>query len=314
MNHTEETSNEKIIRLSIGYALWIISATMTVGLYLELADSSLLSIIIFLAVAITLECTKILLWRSHSGISRALGILLVLLSLFASFGESVVVLTESEQRTEESARARLSATPQYQTVLEDIKSYEMQISERLNRVAKYPANYYSLARQDLNAIDVLREEKTKSLQELRDLETASAENEGAHSMFPIVARFMHIDENWLRLIVSMVVALCIEVGAILLTKRDCIQSVNKTPRSKKIMRYPTVGHDHELTDIEKQFIKAAQDDSSYPFLCGRDKTAKKLGLSCYDAKKIVQALIDKGFVEVKQRRLLLIQAERTRIA
>lgn len=314
MNHTEETSNEKIIRLSVGYALWIISATMTVGLYLELADSSLLSIIIFLAVAISLECTKILLWRSHSGISRALGILLVLLSLFASFGESVVVLTESEQRTEESARARLSATPQYQTVLEDIKSYEMQISERLNRVAKYPANYYSLARQDLKAIDVLREEKTKALQELRDLETASAENEGSHSMFLIVARFMHIDENWLRLIVSMVVALCIEVGAILLTQRDSNQVDRKLPRSKEFEKYPAVGHEDPLTDIENRFLDAAQNDVSYPFLSGRDKTAKKLGISYYESKKIVQGLIKKGKIEVRQRRLMLAQPERTQSA
>jgi hypothetical protein len=62
------------------------------------------------------------------------------------------------------------------------------------------------------------------------------------------------------------------------------------------------------------FLKAAKEGADLPFLHGRDTTAKKLGISYAEAKRLVVKLIEDGRVVVEGKRLRLAPLERSELS
>lgn len=62
---------------------------------------------------------------------------------------------------------------------------------------------------------------------------------------------------------------------------------------------------YEAPGLLFKFYEALKEDSSLPFLHGRDKTAKKIGISSGQAKRIVANLIELNLIEVAGKRLRL---------
>ena len=62
---------------------------------------------------------------------------------------------------------------------------------------------------------------------------------------------------------------------------------------------------YEAPGLLFKFYEALKEDSSLPFLHGRDKTAKKIGISSAQAKRIVANLIELNLIEVAGKRLRL---------
>jgi hypothetical protein len=86
---------ESSLRLSFGFLLWAISATLTILLLVSLGDGSIFGKLLLGAVAIALEGTKILSWRKD-GPTRILAICLIALSAVASLGAALQVVEKTK--------------------------------------------------------------------------------------------------------------------------------------------------------------------------------------------------------------------------
>ena len=64
----------------------------------------------------------------------------------------------------------------------------------------------------------------------------------------------------------------------------------------------------------EDFLEAAKDGADLPYLHGRDKTAKRLGISYAEAKRLVGMLIKDGRVVVEGKRLCLAPLGRSELS
>jgi hypothetical protein len=55
----------------------------------------------------------------------------------------------------------------------------------------------------------------------------------------------------------------------------------------------------------QRFLEAAKEGAPLPVLHGRDTTARKLGISSYEAKKLIAILKDSGTIIAMGKRLVL---------
>lgn len=122
----------------------------------------------------------------------------------------------------------------------------------------------------------------------------------------------------LLLVLLLFVSASIEVGALLLTAprkalrrlsqgRDASILPDKAEdEGSSVGRRPPPSYAPPITP--EAFLEAAKDGADLPFIHGRDKTAKKLGISSAEAKRLVGRLIGEGRIIVEFKRLRLSQA------
>lgn len=280
------SSGETALRAVFSIVLWLLSSALTAHLFLVIAGDDLGKRIVLLALAFSLDGTKILTWRM-GGKAKVLSVALIVLSVIASLGAAL--------ETVEAYRLRGNPSEQVITreleLAKDLESIQAQIDVMVIRLEALPLDYVSAAKQSSHDIAALRVQK-EALQ-LKSVEMQEAELRKSRTMFDLLADSLGIKVEKLLLFLLLFMALCLEISALVLAQANV--SVYGTG-------YPT-----EVTT--EAFLAALMAGADVPVLHGRDTTAKKLGIRPYEAKVHIKRLLASGTIVVKGKRLELLQRE-----
>jgi hypothetical protein len=321
MYQTTSSRLESRLRLFTGFLLWAVSASLTVLLLISLGENSLLEKALLGIVAIALEGTKILSWRA-GGRARVLAIALICLSGVASLGASLQVVEKSKGVFLTTSLDEVRSSPSYIAKTEEIHSLDSEIATLLDRIKSLPADYTTASLNIIASLSSLRDRKAAILASLSsDEKTVGASYDGG-SMIVLLARAVGFRPEIALLILLLVVAGTIEVGALLLSNPE---NGKVPPKNQPVEPLPE-GETIESTTSEvgapsygppidvEEFLDAAKEGADLPFLNGRDRTAERLGISYADGKRLVAKLIEDGRVVVDGRRLRLAQIEEKDLA
>jgi len=313
MSISSDSKIEAVFRLSFGFLLWAISATLTLVLLLSMGGGSFFTKVLLGVVAVALEGAKILSWRK-GGAYRAYAIALIVLSGIASLGSSLQVVELSKDSLDTIARDDIRSSPIYLAQQEELRSIDDEISALVARLHALPTDYTTAASRLESSLAVLRDRKQSILASLSVTELGSISQDYG-SMIVLLGRTLGLRPEVLLLVLLLFVSTSIEVGALLLTApvkvalrqhltRDAsVVSDEKQGTDSYLGRRLPQSYGHSVTpDV---FLEAAKDGANLPFIHGRDKTAEKLGLSSAEAKRLVGQLIAEGRIVAEGKRLRL---------
>ena len=279
-----QPQKEIVLRLVCGGILWGISCLLTAGLFLALAGDDLFRKLILFLLAVGLEGAKILSWRMGRA-TKVLSVSLIILSTLGSLGASLETVQSYRQARNLVQRAE---TPQEQQTSREVLSVDRQIDILVDRLAKLPPDFVT-ATKDLNAeLDSLRKSRSAmSAQTFRQEPNRPYQE----TMFDLMAKVFGIPTETLMLILLLFLSVNLEVAALVLAGHPA----------------PTgpIGHLSDTVLSPQRFLEAAKEGARLPLLHGRDVTARKLGISSYDAKKLVSALKASGTIKAVGKRLVL---------
>jgi len=314
MTATSPTSLESNLRLTFGFLLWAVSATLTFVLLISLGDGSVSKVLLGV-VAVALEGAKILAWRK-GGIYRIYAACLIILSGIASLGASLQVVEKSKGSFLSITRDEVRSSPAYLADEVELASIDTEISALVSRLKALPPDFTTAAAQTESSLAALRDRKQGILDSLAANEPVGASHDNG-TMIALLGRTIGLRPEILLLVLLLLVSASIEVGALLLTvpDREGLGSAQKTvePSSystpmedTSFEASPLLSPSHASPMTPEDFLEAAKEGSDLPYLHGRAKTAEKLGISYAEAKRLVGKLIEDGRVVVEGKRLRLI--------
>lgn len=290
------TKKERYTCYIFGTALWLISTTLTCALFYKLSGENLFSKFILVSLALTFEATKVLTFRM-GGKAKVISYTLISISIFASFGSALQTIEEDKARNTLLNISSIESSAEYIGYTSEIESIELEIITKINRLSTLPTDFTTAAEKLTNSIRELRTKKESIL-----TKRSAIKAEVKTGMFDLVAKFFKIQPETIQLVLLMVLAISIEAGAVTLLSVKKLQTQNSTGKEVgQVLSTPIA-----CPIGSEEFLKAAMVDANLPFLNGRDKTAEKLGITCFDAKKLVKELIESGKIKVEGKRLKLI--------
>jgi hypothetical protein len=312
------SSLESSIRLSFGFLLWGISATLTLILLIALGDGTLFSKILLGIVAIALEGAKLLSWRK-GGAYRIYAVALIILSGIASLGASLRVVEESKGSFLAIIREDVQSSPTYLAQEGELASIDTEITALIAHLKDLPSDYTTAAMRTESSLASLRDRKQQILASLSSSDSVGASYSDGN-MIVLLARTVGLHPDTLLLVLLLFVSASIEIGALLLTihERRIEQAVEASlcpsvyvgAAGNAATTEPALPPAAYVTPMTPEaFLEAAMDGADLPFLHGRDRTAEKLGISYAEAKRLVGKLIEEGRIIVEGKRLRLVQAQ-----
>jgi hypothetical protein len=280
----DHPDKEAVFRTACGSVLWAISGLLTAGLFLGLAEGDLGKQFVLLVLAVGLEGAKILTWRMGKGY-RVLAGSLIVLSALGSFGAALETV---DQYRNTQSPGEIAATEDQQKAVQQVDRQMGILSARLE---KLPPDFVSAAKDLTQELDRLRKDRSDAM-------TGSpqrvAKPSHQQTMFDLMARVFGVPVETFLLVLLLFLAVNLEAAALVLAG-------HWTPRAS--------GATSEFSVTPQQFLEAAMDEAPLPVLHGRDTTARKLGISGYEAKKLVNKLrADKVIRVVGKRMVLTLQA------
>jgi hypothetical protein len=310
---------ESSLRLGCGALLWIVSATLTMVLLMNLGDGSILGKALLGAVAVSLEGAKILSWRK-GGRARVFAFALIALSGIASIGASLSVVEKTKGASFSISLEDLRASPAYLEKASEIRSIDQEIGALIDRMKSLPPDFTTASGKLTESLSSLRDRKESNLASIAKMETSIGASPTSSNMIALLGRSIGIPTNAVLLFLLLFVAGAIEAGALLLTAPDS----GDVPHQNRVIARFSEEEAGKLTDSAKSldrspsytplidaeaFLEAAKEGADLPFLHGRDRTAEILGISCADGKRLVSKLIEDGRVVVEGKRLRLLSVE-----
>jgi hypothetical protein len=314
MSTSTDSKVESILRLSFGFLLWAVSATLTLVLLLSMGGASIFAKILLGVVAVVLEGSKILSWRM-GGAYRAYAIALIILSGIASLGSSLQVVEKSKGSFSAIARDDLRSSPAYLAQQDELRSIDVEISILVARLQALPADYTTAASRLESSLAALRDRKQSLIASLSPNEVGDA-SQVYGSMIALLGRAFGFRPEALLLVLLLFVSASIEVGALLLTAPG--KALRRSSQDGEASILPDQAED-EGSSVGRRlppsyaspitpeaFLEAAKDGADLPFIHGRDKTAEKLGISSAEAKRLVGRLLAERMIVVTGKRLRLV--------
>jgi len=316
-NHsTKRTITESQLRFATSILLWGISAALTFSLYLSMGDGSATNTAVLLLTAVALEAAKLLLWRMAGG-ARVLAIVLIVLSGVASLGAALKTVEGAKGRFFSTTVAEVKSSAKYKALEADVLSVDGEIKVQVARLAALPPDYVSAGLKLSASVADLRTKKQGLLNQLSAMEATAETTVSAADSIALLARTVHLPPESVLLFLLLLVSGCIEAAALVLskpvatkpeiTRAEAVESVPSQSSSASTIegeiQPPTV--DRTRPTGKEDFLRAAMEGSDLPFLHGRDRTAKTLGIAPGEAKRLVRGLIADGIVRVEGKRLRL---------
>ncbi len=312
MSISSDSKVESVFRLSFGFLLWAVSATLTLVLLLSMGGGSFFTKVLLGVVAVALEGAKILSWRK-GGAYRVYAAALIVLSGIASLGSSLQVVELSRGSFSAIARDDIRSSPIYLAQQDELRSIDDEISALVARIQALPTDYTTAASRLESSLAVLRDRKQSILASLSVTELGSISQDYG-SMIVLLGRAIGLRPEVLLLVLLLFVSASIEVGALLLTAPDKVEHrQQRLTRDASVIADEKKGADSYLGRKIPQsyghpvtpdvFLEAAKDGADLPFIHGRDKTAEKLGISSAEAKRLVGRLIEEGQIVAEGKRL-----------
>ena len=296
MSASPDSKVESILRLSFGFLLWAVSATLTLVLLLSMGDGSILAKILLGVVAIALEGSKILSWRM-GGAYRAYAIALIVLSGIASLGSSLQVVELSKGSLSVIVRDDLSSSPAYLAQHDELRSIDGEISALVARLQALPTDYTTAASRLEASLAALRDRKQAILASLSINDIGGA-SQVYGSMIALLGRTLGFRPEALLLVLLLFVAAAIEMGALLLTAPGKALGLPNQDRGTSAFPEQMEGMGSNVGRrlspsyappiTPEAFLEAAKEGADLPFIHGRDKTAEKLGIA-HGAKGLWEA-------------------------
>ena len=275
---------ETVLRLVCGGILWGISSLLTASLFLTLAGNDPLRQAILLLLAVGLEGAKILSWRMGTK-ERVLSVSLIVLSGLGSLGAALQTVQTYRQS---HSLVQHQQSPMEARVLQDLNDLDRQQTILLDRLERLPPDFIT-ATKDLNGeLERLRVKRSELSVQLSQSEDQSSSTASPASVFDLMAQVLGLPTETLMLILLLFLAVNLEVAALVLAGHV------EEPKP-----------DSALAVSAEAFLEAAMKGAPLPVLHGRDATAQKLGISFYEAKKIVAFLKAEGTNRAVGKRLVL---------
>lgn len=308
------------LRTCVGFLLWGISGILSVHLFLSFSDRSLAMNLILGATAIAMEASKILTWRAGKWY-RIFSVALICLSGIASFGASLEVV-ESAKGSALFIQKSLATNPEYIAQQSELISLDTEINSLISRMTALPPDYTTAAKNLSETIQNRRESKRQVVQNISVLEKQDVPA-GPANMFVLIGRTIHSPTERVMLFLLLMIAAVLEVGGIILTslpfenEKKAIDATTGTEsrvstrmatvaESNVSYNRPTASASAQPNHIRpEEFLEAAKQGAIAPYLRGRDATAKSVGVSYGEAKRLVASLISSGQIKVKGKRLVL---------
>jgi len=296
---------EVLTRGIVGCALWACSAYLTVSLFLSMAGRTRGSQIFMAALAIALEGTKILSWRM-GGKARYLSYALLALSVVASFGAALKTVQEARTSFVVTATESLKTSQDYESLLKEESALDQEAAVLLKRLGELPPAYATAATRISGTLADIRERKASVGAQRASLENRERSRYDDGNLFVLLGKEFRLAPETVLLVILVFLSLCIEAGALVLTA-----PVEKAPPPCPLQQRQE--QDDVLPGRPRQdsprtteaFLSAAMDGADLPYLHGRDATARKLGISSYEAKRLVRVLRAEGRIVAQGKRLRL---------
>jgi hypothetical protein len=315
-NHAEITMKiECVLRYITGIILWSVSALLTASLFFTIAGTDLIKRITMLVLAIGLEGAKIISWRM-GGKVRLFSICLIILSLFASFGAALQTVEGAKIKENHFTSTTQEDDPTYYVFQDELKSIDTEIDILSERLHETPIEYVNTARGLSESISDLRDLRNGIIEGLQGIANSKMEISNNSSMFYLIAKTIGQPKERVLLVLLLFLAVCIEVGALVLTTHSknayngAIKAIPSNITQDEGRTPSTMSYQRPIETVTPDlFLNAALDGSDYPFLHGRDKTALKLGISYFDAKRLVKELIGQGRIGVEGKRLKVLDSQ-----
>ena len=207
---------ERSLNLVCGSGLAGLSALLTLGLFLTLAQGNPMNQIIMGSLAVFLELGKVLLFRKK-GWYRAIGVLLILLSGLASFGSALLVVESNQATMTKANQVEARSSDSYENGMTEIESLDTQISILVDRLKSYPDNFFS-ASKDLNSqIQTLRTQRAETLRNLdsKPIEIEHSENEPTKmTMLSLFSDLLKLPIGYVEMGILMFLSVLIELSTI----------------------------------------------------------------------------------------------------
>lgn len=303
---------ENLVRIIVGGILWAISALLTASLFLSLAGNNLVQKAIMVLLAFALEGAKIVTWRMGKG-ARFLSIILISLSIFASFGAALVTVENANLQSNSASLNEIRNSVSYGALSTELKSIDSEISTILTRIGNLPPDFTTATNQLTTALKDLRNRKEKVLQSISSLESSTVEMGDTSNMFVLIGSTIGVRPQTIMLVLLIILAITIETGALILTstRKPAIES-EKSPSKETtaVVVGDVLSTSYQAPTVKqvdaKEFLKAATENSDLPYLHGRDKVCAKLGIGSYAGKKLVGDLLMMRVIQVDGKRLRLI--------
>ena len=318
MSNPIPSAFESSIRLFFGFLLWGVSATLTFVLLVSLGDGTISSKALLGIVAVALEGSKILTWRK-GGASRVYALALIILSGIATLGTSLQVVEKSGTSLFSISTEALRSSPVYLAREAELASIDTEISTLVARIKSFPPDFTTATFKTESYLSSLRDRKQALIAATEKDEDMAGATHEAGNMVVLLGRALGLRPDTLLLVLLLFVSVSIEVGALLLTMPDhgarVILTAQKHPSdyagiekctSTTQSTVPPASYVPPITS--EAFLEAAMEGADLPYLHGRDTTAKKLGISYADAKRMVGKLIIDGRITVEGKRLRLVSA------
>lgn len=209
-------SPRKVIEIALTTGLFTISAVLSIRLFWELAGGDRVAAVLLATVALLFEGSKVALW--FWGIKRRavgailLTLILVGLSLFASFASALAILQSASRGSEINRSQSERATAA-------LDQAQKEIAALTAARDALPPDYITARARYEELLKPLRDRAEAATREIAATETALSPKETTSELFDAVARAFTSAANAhtlalkLRMLYMMIVASCLEVVA-----------------------------------------------------------------------------------------------------
>lgn len=202
-----------VLMLVLHLGLFFISGTMSVALLVGLAGGSPFWSILWGAVGISFEGTKIILWEIGRGLQRAIALLFVGVSLTFSGGAALLMVHEAQEKSRISNASTISIT-------KDLEALDKTIEAQENIISTYDQSYRDYAKvvgTAQSTLDQARKERATLSASLQESGPQAANSDGSLLMFNIMADSIGMNRDVFLLGYQLILAGLLEIGALATT-------------------------------------------------------------------------------------------------
>jgi len=245
-----------------------------------------------------------------------MAVVLIALSALASLGAALQTVKDSQGRLFTVSLEEVHASSVYLTAKAELDSLDAEIKVAVARMAALPPDYVTASAKMSASIQVLRDRRQVVATDMGSMEKTAGHGSTATDMVGLLAQTFGIQAPTLLLVLLLVISLSIEGAALILSlpektpKAPQEKAVEPAPsdlvRETPTITIPTVSQPSYGRPMgPDDFLSAMQADAELPYLCGRDRTAQKLGIPAGQAKRFVNELMRSGRIVAEGKRLKL---------
>jgi len=213
---TINNAPEQVLRYIAGIGLSIVSTLFTIALLLNLAgDGSPFKKAFMVVTGVLLEGTKVLLLRMNKS-HKVLALAFVVLSVLASFGASLVLIEGSKAHSATVSDEALKESYGYQQAQHEVEGIDQQISALVQRIFTLPPNFFTASERLNGQVAALRTQRDSAMASLKEGTSLREGISASTSMTALFGKFSGIAEDVVIIILSLFVAILVELGIITL--------------------------------------------------------------------------------------------------